>query len=411
MTAARALERVVVTTDFHSAFETAGSMLAHLHQVRPTSLIADCGDFFEGSGYYRLAGGAIERSVLATLYDVLAPGNHGWPHHFEPELHPLTVCANVIDEATGQPLFRRLRTFRICGRRVAVTAVIGPDAFLDIPAPQREGQLVTDPVRALRELILAHHHEADSWLLLSHSGFEQDLGLAAECAFLDVIFAGHCHSNNYAPQPIGDTLVVKGGELGAGFALAEPVGAGWAAHTCTFPEGTTVPPRDLAPVTRQIAALRRKLAAPLGNTTERYRGSVPDRHAVLTDIATRLHTGLGAEAVILNDTVLRPRKLGALLTLGDLLAIEPFANQLVHARVPDPYLHDPNSLIANLTQRVGPLVTTPDPLPNGLRGVLTTEFLAQNFLGGRTHQAGFSLGQAVRHILTNSPPPDMKGHS
>ncbi|MEV5507889.1 metallophosphoesterase [Streptomyces orinoci] len=403
MTAARVLERIVATTDFHSAFATADGMLTHLQKARPTSLIADCGDFFEGSGYYRLAGGAIERAVLTGLYDVLAPGNHGWPHHFEPGLRPLTVCANAIDDISGQPLFRRLRTFLIGGRRVAVTAVIGPDAFLDIPAHQRQGQRVTDPVRTLRELMLAHHHEADAWMLLSHSGFEQDLALAAECPFLDVIFAGHCHSDHYAPEPVGDTLVVKGGELGAGYALAEPVGAVWAAHTCTFPTGTAAVPHDLACVVRQMSVVREKLAAPLGLIAESYRGTVPDRHQVLAEVALRLHSGLGADAVVLNDTVLRPQRLGTVLTFGDLLAIEPFANQLAYARIPDAYLHNPGGLTAYLTERVGPLVTAPNPLPPGLRTVLTTDFLAGNFLGNRTRRAGMSLGQAVRHVLTGAP--------
>lgn len=408
MTGARVLERILATTDFHSAVEQSTSMLAHLHQARPTALIGDCGDFFEGSGYYRLAGGAIERAVLTGLYDVLAPGNHGWTHHFEPDLHPLTVCANAIDEASGRPLFNRVRVFRIGGRRVAVTAVIGPDAFRDIPAQQRHGQRVTDPVRALREVLLAHHHEADAWMLLSHSGFENDLALAAECPFLDIIFAGHCHSDHYAPEPVGDTLVVKGQELGAGYALAEPVGAGWAAHTCTFPTSSPVLPEELAPVARKITAVREQLSAQIGITAETYRGTVPDRHQILSEVATRLRSGLGAEAVILNDTALRPQRLGMVLTFGDLLALEPFANHLVHARIPDAHRYDPAGLVAHLTEQTGPLVTTPDPLPTGLRTVLTTGFLAQNLLGGHGHQAGISLGQAVRHVLTHS---STEGHS
>ncbi|RLU80157.1 phosphatase [Streptomyces griseocarneus] len=412
MTGDRVLERIVATTDFHSALDQAAPMLTALHQARPTSLIVDCGDFFEGSGYYRLAGGAIERAVLTGLYDVLAPGNHGWTHHFDPGLHPLTVCANAVDAASGRPLFARLRIFRIGGRKIAVTGVIGQSAFMGIPADQREGQRATDPVRALRELFLAHHHEADAWMLLSHSGFERDLVLAAECPFLDIVFAGHCHSDHYAPEPVGDTLVIKGGELGAGYALAEPVGAGWAAHTCTFPATTVVLPQQLAPVARQIAAVREKLTAPLGLTTESYRGTVPNRHQVLTEVADRLRSSLGAEGVILNDTALRPQRLGMVLTFGDLLAIEPFANQLVHARVPDAYLYAPRGLVAHLAEKTGgPVVTSPDPLPAGLRGVLTTDYLARTVLGERAHRAGMSLGQAVRHVLTNSSPVRTEGAS
>lgn len=221
MTTARSLRQIMATTDVHSALGADGPLLGHLHQARTDSLLVDCGDFFEGTGYYRLGRGALERDILLALYDVIAPGNHGWPHYFEPSLHQRTVCANVVEDSTGNALFRRLRIVDIAGRRTAVTAVIGLQAFNSIPAGQRSGHRFTDPVHALRELMLAHHHEVDSWVLLSHSGFEQDLQLAEACPFLDVVFAGHCHSEHTGPERVGSTVVLKGQELAVGYAVAE----------------------------------------------------------------------------------------------------------------------------------------------------------------------------------------------
>ncbi|MFF1507203.1 metallophosphoesterase [Streptomyces sp. NPDC058326] len=396
--------QIVATTDLHSALDQANRLLPHLHDLKATSLIVDCGDFFEGTGYYRLGRGAIEREILTTLYDVLAPGNHGWPHYFEPGLREMTVCANAVDAATGQPLFDRLRVVDVHGRRVAVTAVIGVSAFHTIPASQRSGHRVTDPVTALRELMLEHHHHVDSWIVLSHSGFDEDLKLAGACPFVDVVFAGHCHSDTYGPVHVGDTLVVKGRELAAGYAVAEPVGSGWAARTATFPTSTTLPD-DLSALDEKIASTCRMLATRLGTINEPYRDTVLDRHQLLKDIASRLHTGLGADAVILNDTALRPTHLGDTLTLGDLLVIEPFGNQLVHAFLPDKYAEAPNSLLAHLTEQAGALVTSSLPLPQGIRSVLTTDYLADTYLGGRTHQAGLRLGEAVRRIIA-APLPE-----
>ncbi|MFD6762964.1 bifunctional UDP-sugar hydrolase/5'-nucleotidase [Streptomyces roseolus] len=408
MTATRRFQRIIATTDVHSAFADPLPMLAHLHAMRHDGLVVDCGDFFEGTGYYRLGKGAIEWEILTTLYDVLAPGNHGWPHYFEPGLREMTVCANVVDDATGQPLFDRLRVVEVHGRRVAVTAVIGVNAFHTIPADQRTGHHVTDPVTALRELMLEHHHHVDSWIVLSHSGFDEDLKLAGACPFVDVIFAGHCHSDTYGPVHIGDTLVVKGRELATGYAAAEPVGSGWAARTTAFPAPTTVPD-SLAALDEKIASTCRMLATPLGTLHEPYRDTVLDRHRFLQDITTRLHTGLGADAVLLNETALRSTRLGDVLTLGDLLAIEPFDNQLVHAFLPDRYTKDLDGLLTHLTEHVGPLAFTPRPLPRGIRSILTTHYLADTYLGGRTHQAGLRLGEAVRGtIATPLPAPSNK---
>ncbi|KIX79796.1 metallophosphoesterase [Streptomyces koyangensis] len=399
----RTYTQIVATTDLHSALDHAAKRaLPHLHGLRTTSLIADCGDFFEGTGYYQLGKGALKQEILTTLYDVLAPGNHGWPHYFEPGLREMTICANALD-AMGNPLFNRLRVVDVHGRRVAVTAVIGKAAFHAIPAGQRAEHQVTDARAALRELMLEHHHQVDSWVVLSHSGFDEDLQLAADCPFVDVIFAGHCHSDVYGPVHVGETLVVKGRELGIGYAAAEPANSGWIARTATFPAPTTIP-GSLALLQKKITSTGQVLATRLGTVNDPYRDNVLDRHQLLQDIASRLHTGLGAQAVVLNDTALRSTRLGDVLTLGDLLAIEPFDNQLVHAFLPDRHTEDPSGLLTHLAEQVGPLAAAPWPLPQNIRSVLTTGYLADTYLGGRTRQAGLRLSDAVRRTIATPLP-------
>ncbi|MGW4732411.1 bifunctional metallophosphatase/5'-nucleotidase [Streptomyces shenzhenensis] len=401
MTTTRTLHQIVATTDVHSTLGNAAPFLTHLHAHRPTSLVVDCGDFFEGSGYYRLAHGTIERDILLKLYDVLAPGNHGWTHHFEPGLHRLTVCANAVHADTGDALFRRLHIADVGGRRVGVTAVIGQQAFGSIPADQCADHRVTDPVQALREVMLAHHHEVESWILLSHSGFDEDLKLAAACPFLDVIFAGHCHTDQYGPVHVGDTLVVKGGELADGYAIATPVGDGWGAGATHFPDQTPAAvPAELADIMARLDDVGNQLTTILGPLLKVYQHQTSDRHRLLVDLAERLRSALGIDAVILNETALRPTALGDTLTLGDLLAIEPFGNQLLHARVPEHFRSDPHGLLAHLTEQAGPLVHAPTPLPDGITTVLTTDYLAETYLAGRTHAAGLLLGQAIKHVLT-----------
>ena len=397
----RALERITATTDVHSHLGDATGLLAHLHQARTTSLVVDCGDFFEGTGYYRLGGGGIERDILTSLYDVVAPGNHGWAHHFDPKLYELTVCANAVDDASGKPLFRRLHRAQIAGRTVAVTAVIGLQAFDAIPITDRRGHRVTDPGRALVELLMEHHHEVDSWILLSHSGFAEDLQLADACPFLDVVFSGHCHSDHYAPEPVGDTLVVKGPEHAVGYAVAEPVAHGWGARAHRFPSGLNLPPA-LEPVGRRIEGLREQLSAPLAPLLGRWQEQVPDRREILAEVARRLHHGLGAP-VVLNQTALRPARLGTMLRWQDLLDIEPFGNRLVHVDLPPDLATDQAALLARLTERAGPLVLCPDPLPSELVSIMTTDYLAQTLPGSRTRSAAsgqdLELDQAVAHVL------------
>ncbi|MFD8410888.1 hypothetical protein ACFV2Q_03805 [Streptomyces sp. NPDC059650] len=51
MTASHSVRSVLATTDVHSALGASASFLGHLHEARSDSLLVDCGDFFEGTGY------------------------------------------------------------------------------------------------------------------------------------------------------------------------------------------------------------------------------------------------------------------------------------------------------------------------------------------------------------------------
>ncbi|RBL82760.1 bifunctional metallophosphatase/5'-nucleotidase, partial [Streptomyces cavourensis] len=61
------------------------------------------------------------------------------------------------------------------------------------------------------------------------------------------------------------------------------------------------------------------------------------------------------------------------LTVGDLLATEPFDNHLVNVTLSDDQQHV--SLVASLPEPAGPFITAPAPLPAGIRTVLTTDYL------------------------------------
>jgi 2',3'-cyclic-nucleotide 2'-phosphodiesterase (5'-nucleotidase family) len=390
----RVLERIVATTDVHSQLGEIGPLLAGLHDARRDGLVVDCGDFFEGTGYYRLGQGRIEIEILASIYDVIAPGNHGWRHHLEPGLRELTVCANVIEASSGQALFRRVHRTVIGGRRVGVTAVIGEQAFGAIPVGERHGHRVIDPASALMNLWIEHGHEVDAWALLSHSGFEHDLPLAEACPFLDVIFAGHCHSERRGPERVGSTVVVKGPELGAGFSTATPEGGGWNAHAASFEPVNTLPTL-LESVGRQVELLRDQLAMPLGPLDPSWRDQVLDRRALLEEVAR--HLGAASGVVILNESALRQVWLGQALTVEDLQAIEPFGNRLVHAQVaPGIGLSD---LLSEFEERSGLLVVEPRPAPFWVASVLTTNYLAETLPVASPPTTVLELSQAVRHVL------------
>jgi 5'-nucleotidase / UDP-sugar diphosphatase len=382
--AGREFCQVVATTDVHSALDRAEMVAACLHQLRSGgALTADCGDFFEGTGYYVLGQGQAETALLCGLYDIAVPGNHGYQHYRTSEqLRAITVCANIAD-AQGFPAWPPLVIAQIRGRVTAITAVIGGEAFGSVPPASRAGHVFRDQAGALRDLHRRHRDMADSWVVLSHSGFDHDTRLAQDCPFINVIFAGHCHSPRYGPETAGGAVVVKGGELAAGYAAAWPDGGSWHARVGEFSATARSPkvPRSVARALVRTAGMRPSLHHKHGPV----RGQFADRtlacEELLALVCAAARDAAGANAALVNLTCLRETRLGTILTAGDLMTIEPFGNTLITLVTPDA-----SATAARLAAGTGPLGAAPRRLPHGPARVVTTDYLAATYLHGGPEQ-------------------------
>ncbi|MEU4176383.1 metallophosphoesterase [Streptomyces sp. NPDC026589] len=378
---------ITATTDFHSALHHAPDLLATLHRARPTSLIVDSGDFFEGT-YYPVTRGAVEQRILTELYDVIAPGNHGWAHYTGRPLRDLTVCANVIDPSTNTPFFRTLHLAEISGQTVAVTAVIGPDAFASISPDLRAGQRVTDPARALHQLYDQHHQDVDAWVLLSHHGYQRDRDLTDRCPFLDLVFSGHCHSADTGPEAVGATTLVKAPEFGRGVATAHLHPDGWT--VAVEPTTPLALPAELDWVTEAIGEAETSLDEVVGRPSSHWKNRVFGPEDLLRPVAAclRRQTGLG---VILNASAITPRVLGDVLTRRELIELVPYDNRLLST----------NASETSRNQSASALITNDDHLVIDVPGqhvqLLTTDYLAQQCGAVRPHTT--SLSQVVLEEL------------
>ncbi|GAA3749061.1 bifunctional UDP-sugar hydrolase/5'-nucleotidase [Salinactinospora qingdaonensis] len=387
------LSGIVATTDVHSHLERAAGLLSLLESERGRSLRVDCGDFFEGTGYYRMGGGGLERRLLANFYDAVVVGNHGYAHHYrDPAVAAVTVCANVVDTA-GQPVWQPVRTAMISGRNVAITGIISPQALACVPSHERYGHSAIAPASALRSLMGTC--DAQAWVVLSHSGFEFDLALARALPGLDVVFAGHCHSPHSGPRRAGTAVVVKGAELAEGYAHAVPRGATWRATTHAMPAADSVAPTPSARAVLSETEAMRSRASILGALDDPYQDTIVDPPALAAAVASATHHATG-QPVLLNATALRPVRLGTELTDWNLLEIDPFANIFVKAELESPLTrYDWRAL----TAAVGPVAHHPGK-PSG-QNIVTTAYLAQTHLGARRlAPTGLELGELLTDVLT-----------
>ncbi|MFZ5428433.1 MAG: bifunctional metallophosphatase/5'-nucleotidase [Thermodesulfobacteriota bacterium] len=190
------------------------------------TLLLDAGDQFQGTLFYTLLKGRPERDCMNFMrYNAGTLGNHEFDDGpkvladtFLDGLVPPMLAANV--DASGDPALKdRLKPWTILnvgGRKVGLVGIANEDtAALSNPGPDIVFHKAEEPLGlAVNELAA---HGADIVIALTHVGLERDKELAANVDGIDVIVGGHSHSllSNTDPNAAGPYPVVVKSPSGA----------------------------------------------------------------------------------------------------------------------------------------------------------------------------------------------------
>ncbi|MBL8968593.1 MAG: hypothetical protein JNG85_16430 [Spirochaetaceae bacterium] len=185
-------------------------------------LTLDAGDHFDLSvDECALSGGRLHLELLADAgVDAFTPGNNEFYRVPRETLAALSLASpfpwllTTVAEEDGSA-FAGLRKSLIVERGLPV-GLLGALDPMDRAVEELHGLRSLDPAAALaagaREL---RERGAAIVVLLSHSGLDDDLRLAAETGgAIDVIVGGHSHSELFAPRLVGRTIVVQAGGRG-----------------------------------------------------------------------------------------------------------------------------------------------------------------------------------------------------
>ena len=364
---------ILATGCFHSAAPSGGALLAALRAgKRQGALLIDAGDFFGGNAFHEYTQGRVEERLLADLYDVVVPGNHDLADLLrleDPQAFPPVACLNLAPPPafTGQWVPGLVLDGR--GRRVGVLGIMGSQAFHAVPPAERAGFQFSEPTPALltaeRDRLLAAG--ADTVLAVSHSGFLADVDLHLGGAPLEIIVAGHCHSEHthWASPP---RHVVKAPELGAGLLRIELDDATGPSFTIQYTQGTDGrTPWQPDYLTDAITGYQEWGSESLGTLT----AAIADRQQLAETLAARARAAVDADAFVLNLGALRAGLPSQVDRLA-LTAAAPFDTPLVQ-------LHGDHRL-SQVLDRATTLGETPvaaSHLIGDLGTIATTRYLAE----------------------------------
>jgi 2',3'-cyclic-nucleotide 2'-phosphodiesterase (5'-nucleotidase family) len=199
------------------------AVVRRLRAERPGRvLFMDGGDTLVGAAPAAWTEGASMVPALGALgLDLATPGD--WEVAYGAaalarragELSYPLIAANVLDGATGRPLFAPCLVATVAGVRVAIVGFTDPDVPLHQPPRRTLGLRYASPdvlsplVRGLRR------QGVEVIVLLAHVGLPRAVALAEVVPGVDVVLSGGTHERTAAPIERGRAWVVEAGSLGS----------------------------------------------------------------------------------------------------------------------------------------------------------------------------------------------------
>lgn len=184
---------------------------------RENVLLMDAGDTFGDDLLANLTKGeTIIRLMNSVDYDFMALGNHDFDYGL-PQTRELgrlarfpMRAANVIDEATGQPLMGDpVKYFHVDGIRIAVLALSYHNTKLTGSRANTEGLQFLDSIETARKYVPGLRENADVVVVVTHEGTRIDREIARQVPGIDFIIGGHSHDAIREPIMVGETRIVQ----------------------------------------------------------------------------------------------------------------------------------------------------------------------------------------------------------
>jgi 2',3'-cyclic-nucleotide 2'-phosphodiesterase (5'-nucleotidase family) len=317
-----------------------------------TVWLVDAGDFSDGTFFsLEYQGEADVAAMNAAGYAFATLGNHEFIHSLAQtrKLVGLArfpiLCANALLKTNRAPIAKQYQVEQAGPVRIGIFGLVTIEARF-YPAA-KEGVSITDPLRTAGRMVAQLHREkADIIVLISHCGEEMDKRLASEVPGIDVIVGGHSHSRlpsgEFIPRTealmadqVNGTIIVQayqwGGELGRCDLLFSKDHTGawhvdrYRARLIPVTAATEPDAGVAAVVDRYWKPIAARYGAVIGEAAGDF-SSRCDDWAEYNLVADAVRETFGTEIELENIGGVRSPLLKGKVTLGDLVALDPFAN-------------------------------------------------------------------------------------
>ena len=367
---------ILFTNDFHSQIEPLSkeetynadrggikrikALVDSVRAAEPAVLLADAGDFVQGTYYFSLLNGVVEMMAMEELgYDVRTIGNHEFDKKMTGLGDMLSLCSKVkvvasnydfsqtsLSQYVGSSTIIKAGNVNVgfIGLNVRLQNLVDPMACEGV---QWQNAINVADVEAqkLRE------QGADMVIALSHLGYEKtdevyyDRGIAKNTRHIDMIIGGHSHTFLNYPEYVTNqdgeqVLITQTGSKGIclGYAKIRLDDKGKPSFTYRLIPVKSHLDAKLDPAFSDMidiysAEVIKEMDQVIGNCPKAIRKGTPE--SPLSNLTAdalvwmaQEYYGIKADVALYNSGGIRAEISAGDLTVGDVYAVYPFDNVL-----------------------------------------------------------------------------------
>lgn len=210
---------ILAANDMHAAIEAFPQLAAIADSLRtlyPQLLILSAGDNRTGnplSDMYKPSSYPMVTLMNMVGFHATTLGNHEFDVH---SLEPLIglsgfsyICANIFPERGSNLGIVPTQVFDVDGLKIGVIGAVqvNPQGRPDTHPDNVKGFRFASPLST----VARYKHfsdQCDATILLSHIGYEDDVRMAEEYPWLDLIIGGHSHTQLTADEPLHNGVLI-----------------------------------------------------------------------------------------------------------------------------------------------------------------------------------------------------------
>lgn len=346
----------------------------------------DAGDFFTGPYISTLTKGEAIVDIMNKMsFDAVSIGNHEFDHgvpNMKEQLNKATfpvLLGNLFYEGSDKPVWDKPYVLlEKAGVKVGVIGLHGKFAFYDtVNKNMRNGVEMRDEVAYLKKYIQEIRDKVDITVLLVHEGvparqssigsgdvsrlLKKDIELAKQVQGLDILITGHAHVGTPEPIKVNETLIVSTDAYGINLGkLVVNIDdksrkiTGYNGRLINIFDGDVTPdPQTAEAVAHWTDKLAQITQQKIGNASAGLTRAYGASSAVGNLVGDAfLAAEPRAQLAFVNSGGLRSELPRGEITLGDIITMFPFPDDLSYTEINGKQLRALMNHAANLTNGV-----------------------------------------------------------